>query len=659
MKIEFSTDTRKNTTIILAKNSTGKTTLMQAIKWCLYGDDYVDLENKKYLLNSVVQDLSNKAEEPIIVELAIEEKGITYIIRRKRYVNVSSNKIITETLELEYLNFSGETIQEHANTLIDNLNLSKINRIINRIISKEMAQYFLFDGERIDQLGSNTRQSKNDIKNAINAINGFHILDNAVESLTEIRKTLNKSFTEKVNDKELTLLQSEIETKNSKIDDNKETIKELVSRLKEDEKDLENIDNELQSTVGIQNLAADLKKFEQEEKYLSNKIKEADLAIIIKNREYRSQMIISKLQEKYKVLEFNENAKGKTIPNMQATSIDAIIKRGICICGEPITEQHENHLMEQRSHQPPISNAELVFNFKQKLTNNSGKLDVTTVAIESNIDNRIREKEKLTYTQENLEETSSQIGSYDSESVKKLHDKRKVLNDEISKIKIRIAMLEEEIINLENLLLKFELEYEKLFKKYNQFDYEKIRLDLVNSSLEDIEAERSKHRASRLKDIEELANKHLTDIIYKFKTIKIDKNFEYSIFEENGKIASPSEGERVAISMSLILSIIDGHKLALKEKQQQKNTYISEREFTLVMDAAFAKLDSHFSKKIAGKLPQSVEQIILFSTEKQYDGAVKEGLQKNIGKVYVLHIPDGENENSNALTNDHLKKISG
>lgn len=654
MNIDFSIDAKKNTTIILAKNSTGKTTLMQAINWCLYGDDYVNLDNKRNLLNSVVKDLTNKKEEPISVAIEIEEEGIIHLIKRERIVNVNNNKTISETLTLEYLRNDGETIILEADSLQDNLYLDKINRIINGILSKEMAQYFLFDGERIDELGSNSAKSKRDIKEAISAINGFHVLENSVESLTQIKKILNRSFTNKIDNAQLTNLQSEIDEINDTINLYNENIDNNKMKIRENEEEIDDLNDILQNSDDVKELAKERKDLEREEKRTNDNISEKDKIIQVKHREYKHKLIISKLQEKYKELEFNEDAEEKTIPNMEAKSIDTIIERGICICGEKITPEHRVHLLEQRNYQPPISNAQLVLRFKKDIMDATSGLDSTVTAIQDAILFRSDYKENLSYIEESLVEISKKIGNSDSEKIKKYNNKREILIKETRILRDDVAIQEHQIINMEKDLVIKEKEYDKMFSELNKYDYEKIRIDLVADTLSMIEEVNEERRLERKVDIEKLANHHFNEIIYKNKTISINDKFEYSVFEKNGVPASPSEGERIAISMSLILAIIDAHKKISDEKNKKTLTYANKREFALVMDAAFAKLDNHFSETIAKKLPKSVEQIILFSTEKQFEGAVQSGLNDYIGRMYVLEIPDSDEDDDNALTNEHL-----
>lgn len=67
--LEFSTDTDKNVTVLLGDNTFGKTTILQAFNWCLYGlADFPKDSNPDFLLN---------------LEVANEQAGIEQEKQRK------------------------------------------------------------------------------------------------------------------------------------------------------------------------------------------------------------------------------------------------------------------------------------------------------------------------------------------------------------------------------------------------------------------------------------------------------------------------------------------------------------------------------------------------------------------------------------------------
>ncbi|MBF0747668.1 hypothetical protein IR073_08490, partial [Gemella sp. 19428wG2_WT2a] len=124
-------------------------------------------------------------------------------------------------------------------------------------------------------------------------------------------------------------------------------------------------------------------------------------------------------------------------------------------------------------------------------------------------------------------------------------------------------------------------------------------------------------------DVEENANKHFKEIISKHKKIKIDDKFNLKVYEEDGIEANISSGEAVAVSISIILSIIDTFKSNLLKSNKDKVQLLTEKDFFVVMDGPFAMLDQYFSKSISTKISNSLEQVILLTNDNQYSESIQ------------------------------------
>lgn len=83
-KIMFSTEKDRNVTIILARNGVGKTTLADAMRFCLFGEDILR-RDKNYsagsLLNFGVASRMNGPED-IVVELEFLHDNSNYKVKR-------------------------------------------------------------------------------------------------------------------------------------------------------------------------------------------------------------------------------------------------------------------------------------------------------------------------------------------------------------------------------------------------------------------------------------------------------------------------------------------------------------------------------------------------------------------------------------------------
>jgi DNA sulfur modification protein DndD len=646
LTLDFSTDNNKNVTVILAENSIGKTTLTQSIKWCLYGEEETDLENKSNMLNQSVKDTSMREKELYWVEVDIVEENTVYNIRREKEVFTRNNRAASEDkVTMEYQNNLGETII--LNSLNSTENLKKINRMINKILTREMSQYFIFDGERINNLGSNNNKSKKDIQKAISAINGLPILENSIRSLQKVEKILRNEVIKSINDKDLTLLDRKRNNLENECKDFAERINGITIEIETKEQRVNELDSELGQFDQIKSKIEERKKLEIKMKKSSNAIESKQKNVLNSMGNYLMKSMALLVQEKFKDLTFNEEYEAKSIPNMQADAIDKIIERGVCICGEKITESHLQHLLEQKNYQPPISNAVLIESFKSETKSFISGMNENYIQIKLNTNQYYEYIEEVDDDASKMKELDLAIGSSDSESVQQKNDERISLKKEISKSHKILGAYEQQLLTAEESLKDAKSLYDKLVKEKAANDYNSIKVELVEDSILFLEDKNKKERLERKQSIEEKANGHLSQIIYKNKHIELSDNYEYSVKEFNGVVASPSEGERVSISISLILAIIDAHKEKVNvNRQKSENLDLEyEKDFVIIMDAAFATLDNQFSERISNKLPHSVEQVVLFSTKRQYEGAVQKSLEKYLGRMYELRIPVGEREN--------------
>src|SRR5699024_93085 len=111
------------------------------------------------------------------------------------------------------------------------------------------------------------------------------------------------------------------------------------------------------------------------------------------------------------------------------------------------------------------------------------------------------------------------------------------------------------------------------------------------------------------------------------------------VLEEDNTESSISSGESVAVSISIILSIIDTFRENLSKSKNQDTHLLSEKDFFVVMDGPFAMLDQYFSKKISTKLSDSIEQIILLTNDNQYNDSIKDAFRTKTSNEFLLNIP--------------------
>ena len=137
--ITFSTDQKKNVTLLRADNEVGKTSLLKGILWCFYGESKVDFSKKLKThgqrLNHLARD---EGDGSYGVKLIIEadQKNLTLerLATLKAGKDIRSNDY-DETINLiiDGETFSGDSAQVE----------------INKIIDPSISRFYLFDGEML------------------------------------------------------------------------------------------------------------------------------------------------------------------------------------------------------------------------------------------------------------------------------------------------------------------------------------------------------------------------------------------------------------------------------------------------------------------------------------------------------------------------------
>src|SRR5699024_5607399 len=344
-----------------------------------------ELESPERLLNFFVSETSNKKEESVVVALVIEDNGTVYNIKRNRLLDRKSNKTKKESISISYKNNNGEFITFSSDIKQNSSEFKKINRIINKILNKEMARYFLFDGERITNLGNNSRNSKKDIKEAIGAVSGFNVLNNALDSFRELRKSYEREVINKIGDNELSKLKQDIHVIEKKLEKSEEIVNNNKAEIDSITKLINDLDGELVELKEIERAVSDRNKLGSTIKRSKERAEVLRKRILESHLDHRRKRIITSLYGKYSSLDFNENFEEKTISKMEVGAIDEIIERGKCICGEILTDSHIKHLLEQREYQPPKTNGQLIQEFRREIEIETAKLDEEKSRLETDI----------------------------------------------------------------------------------------------------------------------------------------------------------------------------------------------------------------------------------------------------------------------------------
>ena len=163
--IRFSEDEEENVTIIYAENGVGKTTLLNALLWCFYGETTARFEKREEILN---YDAKRAGRTTASVAVLFEHNQERYIATR--YASTSS----TSRREFVLARITDGS----------QITLPSPETFINTVVPRDMASHFLFDGEHAEVfLGETNRGS---IRSAVRDILGCSMIQTAIDDLKDV-----------------------------------------------------------------------------------------------------------------------------------------------------------------------------------------------------------------------------------------------------------------------------------------------------------------------------------------------------------------------------------------------------------------------------------------------------------------------------------------
>ena len=637
-KIDFSTDPDRNVTLVIGDNGTGKTTFAQAFTWCLYGE--TDFSNKVMLNRLVAEKMTPDQKVTVKVILALTHGDADYeIIRSQEYRKSYSNKI---TGANTVLNIS----RKNKNGGIKYLKPNECEFEIKKIIPKELAGYFFFDGERIEKMSKEiaSGHKSSNFSNAVQNLTGLNATLTALEHLSTTRKnSVYGKFNEAYKGdsdgkmqqltKEIDALQAEIDSmtnRQSEIEDELSAARASKAKFEQDIKqfaDGERLQNERDNLnkqlINARSLRAQLVK------RICKSFNEKMTNFLSLSLVLRSLDVVS-----------HSDFSGKDIPEMHAKTIDFLLNRGTCICGthlDPGTIPY-NKVKELLEFLPPQSIGVTVGQFVKDSQSRFLQNGDMYEAISEQLGTISQQDDHISELEDQIATISAQLDGDDvREQVKKL-------NAQIKSCDSIIAAREHEKRNI-----TFSLgakDTEKKLKENSRaelslLDKSNRKIEICKAYTERIYQELYAEYKSEEKRIRENLESSINEI---FKTIyngglslTIDERYNISVYvtDYEGDVET-STAQSIAVIFAFISAII---KMARENQRIRKDEAYSE-PYPLVMDAPLSAFDKRRIKAICSAIPETAEQVIIFI--KDTDGELAE---EHLGaKVMTRHYFEKINE---------------
>lgn len=640
--LRFSTGKETNVTLINGQNGAGKTHTLEAINWCFYGDF---IENRGAVISK--EEAVGKEYGDIVecsVKIWYTHEGSEYVaIRQARAKkekvirDIKDNKSNNEEKIKRYAGFmlkmlppKEEDFKVFKETENGMKEVSDPAITIDRALPSNAKKYFLFDGEKIDQLSK--PEHDEEVREAVRNILQLPAIERAKEHIYTIKQEILQKLKKAANDK----TEEELATALEDIGNGLKELQEVKKDKKREYNDVlslkAKIENDLRKYSGIKEL--NNRKDDLNRQYAScvNRIKSSRSRVAEALSNSGTMLSLGLIKDAEQLLE-ERRQKGHIPPGIRESFVKDLIESCQCICGTDISAGSEGRLNIEKFMNNSKANTQLAEEASEiiadlnQIKSVGKRIPNDLMKYLTDWMNSSVELEDIGGRLEDVQHRLEKAGDTDIEILaKKL---RECQQDEKTKL-IALAEVDSKIEEFKGYEARVESEMKKL-SKMKTATGQLARLSQL--------AEMAKNVFEEV--YEEFARKKREEIESKMKNIFFTLAWKKDQFPD------------VSLTDDYILELYDRYgspareELSAGERQVLSLAFITAMAFSisgsipLIMDTPFGRLSSEHRANIVRELPKITNQWILLVQDEEMTPQMLDILKPKIGQEYTLNFQDG------------------
>lgn len=621
-QLRFSDSTDKNVTVFYGLNGSGKTALLNAFTWVLYG--IVDFERPNELINErLVAEAETNEPLEAYVELNFHHNGKDYLLRRQAF---GTKK---EGMEYQKKQDSGpimQVIDEQGHATKDSTPL----QTINQILPEKMCSYFFFNGERIEKLGK--RAASKDITKAIKNIMGVEIIERAIKHVgTARKKVFEKEFGEYGSEEAKILMakKKEFQAEDEHLEESILSNENKIEQFREDKEVKVEKLRKLKETEAQQKKRDDL---EARQGLVVKEIETIDKDIRLKASQNGFLSYSKTIIDKSETMLNDKREKGEIPSAIKKQFVEDLLDSGSCICKRPLRPGEEPYKEVEK------------WRDKARLAEIEDAFIRTSAQIE-------KMRAARAGFLKDLKDQRTNRGNYGAE-LESIRKKLSALSDEIKegggdarKTEEELDRLDESIGDLQEANGSLREKKRVVNERMSEIDSEVKRnkaaqgkaaiaqkriaasLECENALIEILDAIKETVRVRLSKRVGDSFDK----IIRMDYAASITQDYTLQILNRFNQPVATSTGESQVASLSFIGSLVD---LAREQYKKKGSVFFKGGIYPIVMDSPFGSLDDQYRKMIGEIVPMLAEQVTLMASPSQWNGNVAEAMGKHVGRHY-------------------------
>jgi DNA sulfur modification protein DndD len=628
----------RNVTVVHAENGFGKTTILKALLWALYGHEGLkeDFEQPSNIIHEGSAHRCKKPEE-LAAEVQLffkHNEGDRYILTRSLTLaqqNVDSTKT---TVTLDVMR-DGQTFR-----------LERPQNRVQEIIPPGISGFLFFNGERINKLAA--ERNSEQITDAIQQMLGLKLLATTIKDLQHqsVRGRFRAELQDQTTDEKRSLL-SELDGLEALSLRRTEELEQARANLSALDQEVTAVDAKLIANKKAHELQMRRVHLTEERKELCARrddltqrlakvVGEEGYALLLHDRVGTAKEHVARLR--------NEGLIPARVIN---SFVQELLDTNTCICNRSLPAgSPERRAVEKQmtlAGDQAFNNA--VSDLEHAIGLLTGSATQTREQVFSLSRDRLAVIQEIRGVEDELDHIHDQLGGKDDAVVQQLEDERRTLLLRRDGEVAAIARIEEQRRKVQEDQAEVRDRLNAIEDKEEAAALAQRRIDL----LEDCTATLEQILELETQDLRPLLNDEIGKLFrrimtkdyraelttdYKLKIIK-PIGGEFGATDGGEKEAGLSTGERTVASLVFIASLV-----ALAKKRAEIPTIVKDltgSAYPIVIDSPFSSL-SIFRDAVARNIPALAPQVLLLVSPETYRGPAEKALHETerVGKRYYL-----------------------
>ncbi len=594
-----------NVTVIYGPNGVGKTTLHQFFQWVIYGETHFNKTTGNEMYNLDFEK-SAKLNQEIVVRGRIDfehpdkDNVVQYYSLRRKWVyrkELKGTKLISQSCSLQR-----KKGDDWGNPI------TYPERMIEQILPSGLSQYFFFDGESmIADLGTTGQKSAKSLRKALYRLFDLDIYENALahlgkeDSTSTVLGKLHTEWAKQATDNKVVMQRKTFESiqkTHAKIDGE---VKELKTAIAEREEEVRFLSEKIGQATSKKALEAQRKSIKNNIKSLEDSVKEQKHQFGTSIMAQYPYLFIARVVEEAQ-LRIGLKVEDQKLPRgLTKELVETLLADNTCLCGNPIGESERTILEGLRSMFPPLSYKYIYDQFKQSSAHWTATYDDETLS---------RHLKKIFEIRDTIEQSRKSIRDIDEalkqgDNVDDLIERRSFAEKELKKLRGQLSQKEKDLGVQQKFVDQEKAKLDKMLAENNVAVDLQFRKDVMKEVRNHFDQKLLIETNAYSKNLQQAIQVLLDRMLSGTRRVTMTPKFELSVKDNFGK-EDKSEGQFAISSFAYIGGIC---------KLLSDIPSLSDKEFPLVLDGPFSKLDAQHRQNVVDTIPTYAPQVILFSKD--------------------------------------------